>query len=272
MPELPEVETVRLSLSNHFLKCKIVKIRIFNRKLRYNISSNLLEFTNKKITSILRKGKYLILTFDFEKSILIHLGMTGVFKIKDSFKKTKHDHFSFYFQKKILTYNDVRKFGFVKIYQNDDLFSSKHLKILGPDPFEKKFNLKYLNNILKLRNVNIKSFLMNQKNICGLGNIYCSEVLFDCNISPKRYVINIKKEEIKNLYSSIKKILKKAIANGGTSLNDYLKPDGKLGYFKNELKVYGREKKKCVRCNSKNQIKKIFQNGRSTFYCNSCQK
>ena len=113
---------------------------------------------------------------------------------------------------------------------------------------------------------------MNQKNICGLGNIYCSEILFDCKISPNRNVMNLYNDEIKNLFNSIKIILKKAIKKGGTSLNDYVKPNGKIGYFKNDLKVYGRGKKKCVKCNKQQLIKKIIQNGRSTFYCSSCQK
>ena len=152
------------------------------------------------------------------------------------------------------------------------MVNSKHLENLGVDPFNKDFNLKYLMNNLKTKKVNIKSFLMNQKNICGLGNIYCSEILFDCKISPNRNVMNLYNDEIKNLFNSIKIILKKAIKKGGTSLNDYVKPNGKIGYFKNDLKVYGREKKRCVKCNKQQLIKKIVQNGRSTFYCSSCQK
>ncbi len=272
MPELPEVETVRLSLSNHFLKCKIIKIEIFTKKLRYYIPSKLLEFVSKKIVDISRRGKYLILQFDFEKSILIHLGMTGIFKIRNSFDKVKHDHLCFYFKDKVLVYNDIRKFGFIKVYNQHELVNSKHLENLGVDPFNKDFNLKYLMNNLKTKKVNIKSFLMNQKNICGLGNIYCSEILFDCKISPNRNVMNLYNDEIKNLFNSIKIILKKAIKKGGTSLNDYVKPNGKIGYFKNDLKVYGREKKRCVKCNKQQLIKKIVQNGRSTFYCSSCQK
>ena len=119
---------------------------------------------------------------------------------------------------------------------------------------------------------NIKHFLMDQKNIAGLGNIYCSEILFDSKISPLRLVNDMKKSEIKKIVKSIKKILTKAIELGGTSLSDYKTPSGKLGYFKNELKVYGMENKNCFFCKKRSKIKKLVQQGRSTFFCMKCQK
>ena len=272
MPELPEVETVRLALSDHFLKCKICKIVINTKKLRFFIPLNFSKnFTGKKINLISRHGKYIIINFSSQNSLLVHLGMTGIFRISNSYKKKKHDHIIFYFEKKVLVYNDVRKFGFFKTYKLGEVNSSKHIVKLGIDPLDKNFNINYFRKFFKDKKINIKSFLMNQENISGLGNIYCSEILFDCNISPLRCISFLKELEKKKLIFSIKRILSKAIKKGGTSLKDFFSPDGDIGYFKNELKVYGREKKDCLNCGKNSKVKKVKQQGRSTFFCSKCQ-
>ena len=272
MPELPEVETVRLALTKHLLKCKIFKVKINSKKLRYTIPENFTKLINGcKIISIKRRGKYIILNFDNMCSLLVHLGMTGTFRVSEIYNPLKHDHLVFNFKSFYLIYNDIRKFGFLKIYNSNEVFDSKHLTKLGPEPFSEEFNLKYLSKALKKRKINIKNFLMNQNVIAGLGNIYCSEVLFESKISPVRITNKLNAKEILSIYISIKRVLKKAISYGGTSLKNYKDPNGKIGYFKNKLKVYGKENKKCSFCNKNIKIKKIIQQGRSTFFCENCQ-
>ena len=273
MPELPEVETVRLALTDTLLKSKITKISILTKKLRFELPK---EFSEKvkevQITEILRRGKYLIINLKNKQSLLIHLGMTGLFKITRDYAFEKHDHIIFFLKDKVVTFNDIRRFGFFKIYKTQDLYQSSHLKGLGEEPLEKDFNLEYILKKTYKKKQNIKSFLMNQNNIAGLGNIYCSEALFDAFISPLRMVNEIHKNEMQGLVKSVKKILRKAIKLGGTSLKNYKSPDGSVGYFINNLKVYGRNEKYCLRCKQKTKILKIVQQNRSTFYCQKCQK
>ncbi len=271
MPELPEVETVKLFLNSHLTNKKVKWARIENKKLRYEIPSKICKIiVNSKITKINRRGKYLIFLFDNNFSMLIHLGMTGCFRASRLFKFRKHDHFSIGVNNKVLTFNDVRKFGFIKIYKTSDIYLSSHLKYLGPEPFSKEMKSSLL--LEKAKRVSIKSFLMNQKYIAGLGNIYCSEILYESKISPKRMAFTINEDEMKFLIRSMRKILKKAIKCGGSSVKDFNVSDEKVGYFNNELKVYDRNGRRCYRCKKYNLIKKIIQNGRSTFYCVKCQK
>ena len=273
MPELPEVETVRIALNEHLLKCKISKARINVKTLRFPVPNRLEKILNGKVfEEINRRGKYLLINFKQDLTLLVHLGMTGVFKIKHSYNPEKHDHIVIELKDKFLVYNDVRRFGFFKIYKKNLVMKSPYIKKLGLEPLEVGFDELTLIKKMMNKTQNIKHFLMDQKNIAGLGNIYCSEILFDSKISPLRLVNNIKNNEIKKLVKSTKKILIKAIKLGGTSLKDYKSPSGKLGYFKNELKVYGMENKDCFFCKKRSKIKKVVQQGRSTFFCKSCQK
>ena len=243
------------------------------QKLRFPIPQDFIEtLQGKIIKQILRRGKYLLLNFNSDITLLVHLGMTGVFKIEKKYVPEKHDHIIFNFSSKFLIYNDIRRFGFFKIYNRKELNNSSHLIKLGIEPLKSDLNYhSFLEKILN-KSQSIKQFLMDQKNIAGLGNIYCSEILFDTKILPTRNVNDLKNFEIKKLVLSIKKVLKLAILKGGTSLRDFKEPMGKIGYFKNELKVYGLENKNCFYCKKKSKIKKIIQQGRSTFYCSSCQK
>ncbi len=272
MPELPEVETIRIALSAKLLKCKILKVSLKSKKLRFLIPQDLKKIEKNYIKKINRKGKYLIFEVSSGSKILMHLGMTGFFKIQKKYILEKHDHIIFKFEDFFLTYNDVRRFGFVKYYPENDYLKSKHLLKLGVDPLFRNFNENYVIEKIKKKNQNIKNFLMNQENIAGLGNIYCSEILFDSNISPLRNTSKIKNSEINKLVVSTKKILIKAIKLGGTSLKDFKNPEGKLGYFKNRLKVYDRENKTCYKCKDAGKIKKEYISGRSTFFCGNCQK
>lgn len=269
MPELPEVETVKVFLNDNIINQKIFDIKVFNKKLRYEIPSDIRSvFNTSTITKISRRGKYLIFLFKNGKSLLIHLGMTGCFRISKKIMKRKHDHLMIDFSKKKLFFNDIRKFGFIKVYNSKEVSLSKHLRHIGPEPLSNDFNSQYIFNNKK--NVTIKSFLMNQKVIAGLGNIYCSEILYDSFICPKKNVINLSDLEIKRIVKSTKKILKIAISKGGSSIKNFNISDENVGYFKNDLKVYGRESLECKRCKNE-KIKKIIQNGRSSFYCINCQ-
>ncbi len=273
MPELPEVEVVRCFLESRIVGKKILKVSTVNKKLRYRVPSNLnLSLRNLIITKILRRGKYLILLFkDSKFNLLIHLGMTGYFRLSDELVEKKHDHVIFFLEKKILIFNDIRKFGFIKIYYDDEIFYSSHLKNIGVEPLTKNFNLNYFYSFRE-RTIDLKGLLMNQSFIAGLGNIYCSEILYDAKISPLRKINSLSNTEIKNIIKSTKKILKRAISFGGTTIKNFIVSEEKIGYFKNKLKVYSRDKKNCLRCLKGIVIKKIKQSGRSTFFCEKCQK
>ena len=231
-------------------------------------------------------SKFLIFYFKNQKLMLVHLGMTGKFffikkdnNYKTSFyynldyqKDRKHDRVTFFFNnKRKLIYNDIRKFGFIKFYKPDEVLNSQHLVKIGPEPFSKEYDFDYF-KLNSKKTTNIKNLLMNQNFVAGLGNIYCSEILFDAKISPKKRSKNLNNKQIKQIIKSTKKILYKAVSFGGTTIKNFVVSNEKIGYFKNELKVYGKEDTGCVRCSKINKIKRIVQSGRSTFFCENCQK
>ena len=272
MPELPEVEVVKNFLNSNLSGKRIQKIKILNKKLRYEIKPIITKyFIDLIITKISRRGKYLILLFENKYTLLIHLGMTGYFRILREENYIKHDHLAFYFESKLLVYNDIRKFGFIKFYKPDEVLNSKHLLNIGPEPFSKNYDLNYFKSNSK-KTTNIKNLLMNQNFVAGLGNIYCSEILFDAKICPKKNCKKLNNKQMQQIIRSTKKILNKAIRFGGTTIKNFIVSNEKIGYFKNELKVYGKEDTGCVRCNNANKIKRIIQSGRSTFFCTNCQK
>lgn len=287
MPELPEIEIVKRSLIKMINKARIIDIKIKNKNLRYKIPNNFYNhLINEKIIKISRKSKYLILHFK-TKILLIHFGMTGKFlvlknKSKKLFKTSfyydlnilpKHNHIHFFLSGGItLIYNDVRRFGFIKLYKNKKISDIKHISKLGLEPFSKKLNINYFKKIIKGKNVNIKVLLMDQTFICGLGNIYVNEVLFMSNINPLRKCKKLNNNEIKKIILNIKLILKIAISKGGSSIQNFNNTDGKSGSFQQLFKVYGREKNFCSSIPCKGVIKKINISNRSSFFCNKCQK
>ena len=287
MPELPEVEVVKKSLEAKLKILTIKKVSITNNKLRYKIDSKQFsKIKNKKIISIQRRSKYLLINLNKGFTILAHLGMTGKFLITNKHRKyktsfyyslrksdTKHDHLTLTFNKKIkLIYNDVRKFGFIKIYHSKDIFNSTHLVSLGPEPLSADFNLSYFKKYIHNRKKTIKDLLMNQKFIAGLGNIYCNEVLFLCRINPTRRVNKISQKEIKKIIKSIKKILKQAILFGGSSIKNFSSTEGQDGNFQQKFNVYGKEKTTCGRLKCSGTIKKVYTSNRSSFFCPKCQR
>jgi formamidopyrimidine-DNA glycosylase len=270
MPELPEVETVRRGLTNLVGK-KVIRVFKSEKNLRFASTLDLELVFDAKILKIDRRARYLIVNFTNQKSLIIHLGMSGKITINFQFQQLKHDHFACEFDDKSwLIFNDARRFGFVDLIKTKDLQNHKMLKQLGPEPLSDDFNFAYLQPKLLCKNMNIKTAMMDNKIVVGVGNIYISESLFESKISPLRNANSLKNNEIEKLILAIKKTIQKAIDLGGSSISDYVNANGDLGYFQNNFKVYGREKENCLLCN--NFIKKMRQNGRSSFYCPNCQK
>ena len=286
MPELPEVEVVKKSLENKLINLTIKRVKIINSKLRYKIDNKQFKkIKNQKIISIQRRSKYLLINLNKNSTILTHLGMTGKFfiisndqKYKTSFyyslKKndTKHDHLTFFLNKKIkLIYNDVRKFGFIKVYPSKDVLNCLHLLCLGPEPLTDNFNLTYFEKYIVNKKTKIKDLLMDQKFVAGLGNIYCNEILFLCKINPNRSIKTINKEEIKKIIRFTKKILKQAISLGGSSIKNFSSAKGQRGRFQQKFNVYSREKASCSRLKCFGTVRKVYTSNRSSFFCPKCQ-
>ena len=286
MPELPEIEIVKRSLLKMINKAKIVNIKINNKNLRYKISPRFRKnLIGEKILGITRRSKYLIIFFE-KKTLLIHLGMSGKLLIvresnNEIFKTSfyynlnihhKHNHIYFKLSNGLaLVYNDVRRFGFLKLYNTTNIKKIKFLKKLGLEPFSKKFNIKYFKKFVQKRKKNIKNLLMDQTFISGLGNIYVNEALFMSRIKPLRLCSRLNINEIKSLIINVKKILRFSISKGGSSIRDFKNTLGKSGTFQQFFYVYGQENKNCSRISCKGKIKKIQISNRSSFYCNKCQ-
>ena len=270
MPELPEVETTTKGLEV-ILKQKISKVKIHTIKLRFNIPNKIKNLLiNSKISNIRRIAKYIIIDLNIDYSLIIHLGMSGRLKtVFPKYTRNKHDHFIIYFYEgMVLIYNDPRKFGFVDIVKTKDLHKQKYILNLGIDALSSDLNPQFIYDRISKSEVPIKQILLNQKIIAGIGNIYASEILFDAKISPLVLGKKMEISLITKLIKSIRKILKKSIRFGGSSIRDYRSTDGTLGNFQSNFKVYNKEGKKI----GNDKVKKIIQYGRSTFYCPKIQK
>jgi formamidopyrimidine-DNA glycosylase len=286
MPELPEVEIIKRSLFKMINKAKILNIRISNYNLRYKIPKTFRKkLINKKILKISRRSKYIIFYFR-DILLLVHLGMTGKLLLKKTknskiFKTRfyydlniipKHNHIYFTLSNGLtLIYNDVRRFGFFKLYNHKKLNNIKYIQKLGLEPLNKSFNLMYFRKFIKKRKKNIKNLLMDQTFISGLGNIYVNEALFMSKINPLRFCNNLNDTEIIRLIKCIKKILQLSILKGGSSIRDFKNTLGKSGSFQQFFYVYGKTNKTCSRISCKGVIKKIIISNRSSFYCKNCQ-
>ena len=276
MPELPEVETTVKAL-NCLIGLSIKKIKLHRNNIRYPIPKNLPILTkNSKIQSIVRIAKYIVINLNISHSIIIHLGMSGRLKMHSEKIypiREIHDHIEIFLKNgSKLVFNDPRRFGVFDIIRSSKLEKSKYFVKNGLDPFDRQFNRIYLFNLIKKSNSPIKSILLNQKIISGIGNIYASEILFDCKISPLQKGKDLSIKKTTELVKSIKKILKIAIMNKGTSIRNYSSIDGTLGNYQNKFTVYNKEGKYIKINNRKVKIVKIIQGGRSTFFCPNIQK
>lgn len=272
MPEIAEVETVRKTLLTKILNKKIKKIDILYKKIVQNDSK---EFQNKltseSFINILRKGKWLI----FETNnyyLLSHLRMEGKYFIKDSKDEVeKHEHLIIYFEdNSTLRYHDTRKFGRLKLINKDELDNAKEITKQGYEPNTKELTKEYLYKKIHKKNKNIKTLLLDQSIISGLGNIYANEVLFESSINPYQIGKNLTLNDCQRIVESTNKIIKKAIEMGGTTIKSYTSSLGVTGRFQQELKAHKRENLKCFNCN--NLIVKEKINGRSAYFCPKCQR
>ena len=289
MPELPEVEVVKRSLTRKVQNLIIQKVNIKDSKLRYHIDKNKFrKITGLRIKKIERKSKFLLFFLNKNFIMMVHLGMTGKFffvdrkntKLKTSFyynidykKEQKYDRVEFILNKnQKLIYNDVRKFGFIKLLRNKKYKDNFHLKHLGPEPLKNTFNYTYFKNYIKGRSRVIKDILMDQKFVSGLGNIYANEILFLSKVKPSRKVKNLKEFELKKIINFTKEVLKNAIELGGSSIKDFSSSNGKKGSFQQHFNVYGKKGAACSNTTCKSIIVKSSISNRSTFFCNNCQK
>lgn len=270
MPELPEVETSRRGISPHIIGSSINKVIIRQPQLRWKITDQLQTYlANKELLSIDRRAKYLLLNFQ-SGTLLIHLGMSGSLRICPlQSSPEKHDHVDFIFEQCLLRYTDPRRFGAI-LWLGLTPLESSLLSHLGPEPLSADFTGKYLFELSRTRKIPVKQFIMDQKVVTGVGNIYATEALFLAGISPKRAAGNISLKRYLLLTTAIKNILEVAIKQGGTTLKDFVGGDGKPGYFQQTLLIYGKTGHQCPKCDK--PLKSLKLAARNSVYCPSCQK
>ncbi len=293
MPELPEVETVRRGLEPAMQGARFVKVEARRKNLRFPLPHNFVErLEGNSVTGLGRRAKYLLADLSSGDVLLMHLGMSGSFRLAkadqaqtpgdfhhERSKDEKHDHLVFHMSSGwTVIFNDPRRFGFMKIMSRADLARDPLLRALGPEPLGNQFDAAMLATACRGKKTNLKAVLSDQKVIAGLGNIYVCEALHRARLSPKRRASTIADKRGKPharaeaLVSAIRNILQDAIAAGGSSLRDHRQTNGELGYFQHRFRVYDREGEKCVTPGCRGKIRRIVQAGRSTFFCPVCQR
>lgn len=279
MPELPEVETIMQALAKGIGKTNIISVDVRNNRLRQKIPDELAgKICGAAIIDYQRIAKYIAIHLNNGLSLIWHMGMSGKVKISDErpAQFDKHDHVIIETANGWIVYNDTRRFGVLTYCETEKLRQNPLFKHTGIDPFAEELDGEYLFARLQKKKSPIKTALLDQGIICGIGNIYASEILFMSEISPLRPADKISRKEAGILVKNTREVLKKAIAAGGSTIHDYKRPDGSLGYFQNMHCVYGKAGQPCPGCtcnlSKTGGIKKIVQTGRSTFYCESKQK
>ena len=272
MPELPEVESLRRSLEPHLCGRVLHSVEVHFPKLRWDIPEAALVNLCKdkpRLRCIERRAKYLIFQFDNDAVLISHLGMSGQWLVDERFEAGKHMHVVLHFEGKTLVYRDPRRFGMLDISSTTELSSHPRLIELGPEPLSEAFSTESSWPLVSRAKVSIKVWLMNAKNVVGVGNIYASEALFLAGIRPTIRAGRIQKYRISKLIEIVKQVIAHAIDSGGTTLQDYRNADGDVGGFQKRLQVYGREGEPCYVCGA--LIKKVVLGQRSTFYCPRCR-
>ena len=271
MPELPEVETTRRGISQRLLGYKVERVLIRERRLRWPVPPSIeANLAGETILAVDRRGKYLLLRTARGAAIL-HLGMSGSLRIvRADLAPRKHDHFDIRMNTgDILRFNDPRRFGCL-LWTNEDPAMHPLLSSLGPEPLSDEFTGAYLHSSGRHRRVAIKPHLMNAGVVVGVGNIYANEALFRAGVHPKRAAGRIAAVRMERLATEIKVVLTESIRAGGTTLRDFYDGDGRPGYFRHDLRVYGRDGQPCPKCRA--PIRQIVLGQRSTFYCATCQR
>jgi formamidopyrimidine-DNA glycosylase len=288
MPELPEVETVRRGLAPAMEGARLQKVEVRDRRLRWPLAKDFEKrMTGATVHGLGRRAKYLLADLSSGDVLIMHLGMSGSFRVgKDAkpgvyyhekSKNSAHDHVVFYMSNgATVTFNDPRRFGSMKLVKRAKIDDEPLLRNIGPEPLGNAFDPAMLAAACAGKKTSLKAALLDQRVVAGLGNIYVCEALFRAGLSPKRQASTIAdrngkpNERAVALVDAIKAVLKDAIEAGGSSLRDHRRTDGALGDFQHNFRVYDREGESCPNC--KGKIKRIVQTGRSTFYCPSCQK
>jgi formamidopyrimidine-DNA glycosylase len=283
MPELPEVETVRRGLLTAMEGKTIEKVAVNRPDLRWPFPPDMqARLQGRRILALRRRSKYILADLDSGESLLIHLGMSGRMLVSGAMlgdfvhahpAPEKHDHVVFDMEGGArVTFNDARRFGAMDLLQTDAQESHWLLQSIGPEPLGNQFDGTYLADRLNNRASPIKTALLDQGIVAGLGNIYVCEVLFRAGINPKRKASNLSRSRIFSLVPIIRDVLSEAIEAGGSSLRDHRQTDGELGYFQHDFKVYGREGQPCATPDCAGTVTRFAQSGRSTFYCPQCQR
>lgn len=294
MPELPEVETVRRGLEPVLVNQRLVGVEQRRANLRFPFPDDFVRRVEGcKVVRLGRRAKYLVAELDSGEALIMHLGMSGRFTIEQpgaaarapgdfthgTEKMAAHDHVVFHAANGArVTYNDPRRFGFMDLVAADGLETCRHFSSMGIEPLGNQLNAAYIAERAAGRTTDLKAFLLDQRHIAGLGNIYVCEALYRARISPRRLAGSLANARGKptaraeRLVPLIREVLDDAIAAGGSTLRDYRAADGALGYFQHTFAVYGREGEPCPTDGCRGMVQRITQAGRSTFYCGRCQK
>jgi formamidopyrimidine-DNA glycosylase len=293
MPELPEVETVRRGLAPVMEGARFDAVEVRRGDLRWPLPKDFARrIEGETASGIGRRAKYLLVDLTSGDVLLMHLGMSGSFHVfhqqhnstpgsyhHQRLKHVTHDHIVFRMSSgAIVTFNDPRRFGFMKLVAREKIDDEPLLRALGPEPLGNEFDAAMLARACKGKKTSLKAALLDQKIVAGLGNIYVCEALYRARLSPKRQASTIASktgapnERAQRLVDAIRAVLQDAIEAGGSSLRDHKRTDGGLGYFQHHFRVYDREGKPCPTRGCHGTVKRIVQNGRSTFFCPSCQK
>jgi formamidopyrimidine-DNA glycosylase len=292
MPELPEVETIRVGLAPVLTGHRFMRVEARRQDLRVALPQNFAaRLIGREVRRVRRRAKYLLLDLDEAETLIIHMGMSGRFTVHRSRKIVgtpgaivratpnpghgdgKHDHIVFETDEGArIVFTDHRRFGLMLLAKTDTLNRHKLFERLGPEPLGEAFTPEVLNSRIAGKRAPIKAALLDQRVVAGIGNIYACEALFGARISPKRLASSVAGVRASRLVPAIKATLEAAIKSGGSSLRDYARTDGELGYFQHQFAVYDREGQSCLRPGCSGTIHRIVQSGRSTFYCPRCQR
>lgn len=283
MPELPEVETVRRGLTPVMEGVVIARADVNRPDLRWPFPERMAErLAGQRVVRLRRRSKYVLADLSSGETLLIHLGMSGRMLISgdplgnfthEHPAAEKHDHVVFHMENGArITFNDPRRFGAMDLMETAKEADHKLLAVLGPEPLGNDFHEAILVQALKGRNIPVKSALLDQRIVAGLGNIYVCETLFRARIDPTRKAGRIAAPRVAGMVPIIREVLNEAIDAGGSSLRDFRQADGELGYFQHSFDVYGREGEPCKTAECDATVTRIVQSGRSSFYCPQCQR
>ena len=272
MPELPEVETTVRGLAPHLTGQRLIRVSTMRPDLRRPFPVDLAQrLTGARVTSLSRRAKYGIIATDRDDHMIFHLGMSGSWRIGPG-EPGKHDHLLIDTAAgQRLMLHDPRRFGSVDLVAGDPLTGFPAFVSLGPEPLSDSFDAPYLARALAGRRAPVKAMLLDQTIVAGLGNIYVCEALWRARIDPRKPAGTVSRPALDRLVPAIREVLEAAIGQGGSTLRDYARPDGQLGYFAHSFAVYGREGEPCAR-QDRGTIRRIAQGGRSTWFCPKCQR